>query len=108
MSVHLGPGWLVVYDGEHALVAGPARSGKSSTLLALAETVRRSRPDVRTVVIAGPRSPLPGRDVFDHQLGPTELSTTLPPLVEPGVPTLLVVDDAESVDDRPQRAQRAR
>ena len=36
----LAPAVLESYEGEHVLVAGPARSGKSTLLLAIAETLR--------------------------------------------------------------------
>ena len=36
----LGPAVLCLYEGDHALVAGPARSGRSSLLAALAAGLR--------------------------------------------------------------------
>src|SRR5690606_8471465 len=39
------PAGLVAYQGEHGLVAGPARSGKSTTLLTVAAACRAARAD---------------------------------------------------------------
>ena len=95
----LEPAFLTVYDGEHALVAGPARSGKSSALAAMAGMCRRARTDMAIVTLAPARSPLPGMVDPDHRLGPGALATELAGLLDPGRPTMLLIDDAEAVDD---------
>jgi S-DNA-T family DNA segregation ATPase FtsK/SpoIIIE len=93
----LGPARLVVHEGEHALVAGPGRSGKTSALAAVAESCRAARPDLAVVVVAPPRSPLPTLVGPDHHVRPDELDAALPPVE--GRPTLLLVDDADAVED---------
>ncbi len=98
-EAELGPGWLVVYEGEHGLVAGPARSGKTSTLAALATTCRAARADLVVVTLAPARSPLPSMIDPEHHLAPDRLATELLPLITPARPTLLLVDDADAVDD---------
>jgi S-DNA-T family DNA segregation ATPase FtsK/SpoIIIE len=91
---------LVVYQGEHALVAGPARSGKSTTLLTIAAACRASRPGITVAAVAGPRSPLRHDPLVDEVVPPSGVGERLGPLVE-GVhgPVLVLVDDAESLDD---------
>jgi S-DNA-T family DNA segregation ATPase FtsK/SpoIIIE len=92
---------LTLYDGEHALVAGPSRSGRSTTLMALAAVLRRAG-GVRLAGTAPRRSPLrdcPGLE-FAEQGGAT--AALLARLrSEPG-PTVLFVDDAESYEDGDQ------
>jgi len=96
------PAALVAYQGEHVLVAGPARSGRSSALLALAAACRAARPGVRVVAVAGPRSPLGGDPLVDTVVHPSEIGERLAALAEPaaeGEVVVVLVDDAEAVDD---------
>ncbi len=91
---------LVAYQGEHALVVGPARSGKSTTLLTVAAVCRAARPDITVVSVAGPRSPLATDPLAGTVVAPSALGERLGPLVDdaPG-PVLVLVDDAEAIDD---------
>jgi DNA segregation ATPase FtsK/SpoIIIE, S-DNA-T family len=94
------PVGLTAYQGEHALVTGPARSGKSTTLLTIAAACRAARPDVTVVAVAGPRSPLGGDELVDQLVTPAQIGDTLGPLVdETGGVVLVLVDDAEALDD---------
>jgi S-DNA-T family DNA segregation ATPase FtsK/SpoIIIE len=95
----LGPGALVVYEGEHALIAGPARSGKTSALAAVAAVCRRVRPDLGVVTVCPARSPLPAMVGADHHVAPDDVGTDLLPLIADDRTTLLLVDDAEAIDD---------
>jgi DNA segregation ATPase FtsK/SpoIIIE, S-DNA-T family len=97
----LAPASLVVYDGEHALVAGPARSGKSSTLLTVAAACRAARPDITVIAVAGPRSPLgTGDPLVDQTVPPSAVGDKLAPTVEGSAGFVLVlVDDAEAIED---------
>jgi S-DNA-T family DNA segregation ATPase FtsK/SpoIIIE len=91
---------LVAYQGEHALIVGPARSGKSTALLTVAAACKAARGDVRVVAVAGPRSPIGADPLVDRSIHPSEIGEGLMPLVEPGDGLVLVlVDDAEAVDD---------
>ena len=100
----LAPGWIEVYEGEHLLVAGPARSGKSSVLLALAEVVRRGAAaagkDVAVWGICGRRSPLATAAGLDRV---TVEGDALAPLLASARihrgPLVLLCDDAEKFDD---------
>ena len=118
----LGPAWLEIYDGEHALVAGPARSGKSSVLVGIAKVLARpvavdsggpasggpasgggNRAAARLVVVAGPRSPVPAAlvaaGVRADLLLPEELEL-LAGAVGPAVePTFVLIDDADQFED---------
>jgi S-DNA-T family DNA segregation ATPase FtsK/SpoIIIE len=85
---------LEVADAEHVLVIGPARSGRSAALAALAAAWQQARPSAAVVAVAPRRSPFSASArsladaldaVDDHR--------------RRGRPTLLVVDDAEMVDD---------
>ena len=91
---------LVAYQGEHALIVGPARSGKSTALLTVAAAVKAARPGVRVVAVAGPRSPIGADPLVDSSVHPSQIGEGLMPLVEPGEsPVVVLVDDAESIDD---------
>jgi S-DNA-T family DNA segregation ATPase FtsK/SpoIIIE len=91
----LGDATLRVPDGEHVLVAGPARSGRSTALATLAASWRAACPAgvVRAVVPRG-RVAWPAGEV-------DTLAGALASLADlaPGTRVLLVVDDAERVDD---------
>ncbi|MDQ6782888.1 MAG: FtsK/SpoIIIE domain-containing protein [Actinomycetota bacterium] len=96
----LAPAPLVLYEHEHACVAGSARSGKSTTLLTLAAALRRSAPQATVIGVACRRSPLRGHRLID------KLATTveeIPALIDTALvasgPTLVLIDDAEGIDD---------
>jgi S-DNA-T family DNA segregation ATPase FtsK/SpoIIIE len=91
---------LVLYEGEHALVAGPARSGKSSTLETIAAALRGGGASVHLAGVGGRRSPLSECSALDRYAGAGgEASALLATLrVVPG-PVVLFIDDAESFED---------
>lgn len=96
----LAPAGFRLGEGDHALVAGPPRSGRSTALCTIAAVVSRHRPDVAITVVALRRSPL--RDIP----GATEVVTDAGALAaamgrvnEAEAPQLVLVDDAEGVDD---------
>jgi S-DNA-T family DNA segregation ATPase FtsK/SpoIIIE len=93
---------LELPDGEHVMLLGTARSGRSTTLTRLTEAWRSAHPGGRVLAA------LPRRSLFDHDLADTLLTgpaldlTTLQLPTRTGsssTPTLVVVDDAELVDD---------
>ncbi|WP_065963273.1 FtsK/SpoIIIE domain-containing protein [Curtobacterium sp. UCD-KPL2560] len=99
----LGTAVLEVYDGEHVLVAGPARSGKSTVLLAMAD-LARSAEGVRPAVwaICDRRSPLADAPLDRVAVGADEVPALLAGLrIERG-PVLLLIDDAERFEDGDQ------
>lgn len=83
---------LGVPDGEHVLVAGPARSGRSSALAAVVASWRAVHPHGEVQVVA-PRRTTCWPDSVD-------VDTALAAMERLGIgsPGLLVVDDAERVD----------
>jgi S-DNA-T family DNA segregation ATPase FtsK/SpoIIIE len=92
----LGCAALRLYEHEHALIAGPQRSGRSTALCTIARAALAAETPPAVVAFAPRRSPL--RDVA----GLTALVTAYGGLEEalalPG-PTLLLVDDADAVED---------
>ncbi|MGI8663105.1 MAG: FtsK/SpoIIIE domain-containing protein [Acidimicrobiales bacterium] len=92
----LRPAGFELYEGEHALVAGPPRSGRSSALMAVARAFASAVPDGRIVAIAGPRSPL---GAWPGALRTTDAAQAVSGLAARAGPTLLLVDDAELVED---------
>ncbi len=87
----LGPGLLALHAGDHALVAGPARSGRTSLLTTLAASAVAAGVEV---VACCPRggalARAAGVEVVDADRLPTVLAT-------PG-PRLVLVDDAETIE----------
>jgi S-DNA-T family DNA segregation ATPase FtsK/SpoIIIE len=99
----LQPASVEVYDGEHVLIAGPARSGKSSVLLAVAE-LARTADGVRPAVwaICDRRSPLASGSFDRIAVGPDEVPALLAGLRLERGPVLLLIDDAERFEDGDQ------
>jgi S-DNA-T family DNA segregation ATPase FtsK/SpoIIIE len=94
---NLAPSALKLYEHEHALIAGPPRSGRSSALVAIADTVLAGMDPPAVVVFAPRRSPL--RDLPAPVILCTEyaeLERTLEPI---GGRTLLLVDDVDAFTD---------
>ena len=88
---------LKLYEHEHALIAGPPRSGRSSTLMSIALAVLAAADPPTVVAFAPRRSPLrelpsPVVVCCDY----TELDRVLTPI---DGRTLLLVDDADTVTD---------
>ncbi|HEX9260357.1 MAG TPA: FtsK/SpoIIIE domain-containing protein, partial [Acidimicrobiales bacterium] len=85
---------IVVHPGDHVLVAGPRRSGRSSALAQLAMQARHALGELPVVVLATRPSPL--RSIA----WPATVFTDEDQLCIPAGPVLVVVDDADRVDDR--------
>jgi len=99
----LAPVGFVLYEGEHGLVAGPSRSGRT-TALAVAGVLAVGA-GWRTAVIAPRRSSLGADGGLGPVLRPDEVADALPAVLDgPGEPSgstgplLLLIDDAETVD----------
>jgi DNA segregation ATPase FtsK/SpoIIIE, S-DNA-T family len=97
---------LVLYEGEHALVTGPARSGKSMALWTLAESLRASArtvaggDELHIAAIGGRRSPLGDCPALDRYAGAGgEASALMAQLRLHKGPVVLLIDDAETFDD---------
>lgn len=101
----LSPAYLEVYEGEHVLVAGTARSGKSSLLLALGQAVRGERTALGEVQVWGlcdRRSPLADAELDRVSVGADEVPALVAALRMETGPVVLLVDDAERFDDADQ------
>ncbi|MGO2140097.1 MAG: FtsK/SpoIIIE domain-containing protein [Leucobacter sp.] len=100
----LEPAVLELYEGEHAVIAGPARSGKSSLLLAIAETALALPEPERPAVwgIYDRRSPLGGLGLARSAESDEEIPALLAALRLETGPVLLLIDDAERVADGEQ------
>ncbi|MGE0877198.1 MAG: FtsK/SpoIIIE domain-containing protein [Acidimicrobiia bacterium] len=97
----LGPAELIVTPGEHILVSGPARAGRSTALAVIVHQLRRSGYAGAVWAVAPRRSPLRVHgSLFDAT------ATTLADLGPLGPDGILVVDDAELVDDTGDRIAR--
>lgn len=92
LSIELG-------DGDHAIVAGPPQSGRSTTLVHLARHLRAADPALVLVGICSERSPLHGVDVLDAHGSLAELSHVVRASVTDERNWVILVDDAGRVDD---------
>ncbi|MDQ3932399.1 MAG: FtsK/SpoIIIE domain-containing protein, partial [Actinomycetota bacterium] len=96
----LAPAMLRLYEGEHALIAGPARSGRTSALCALARLARTACPGIQLTGV----TPRPSRlrvspDLDGLVTDAHRLPEVLQALGEDPRPQLLLVDDADAQDD---------
>jgi S-DNA-T family DNA segregation ATPase FtsK/SpoIIIE len=90
---------LRLYQGEHAIIAGPPRSGRSTALVTALSVVQAAVLRLETLVIAPRPSPL--RDALaDHvAVSVPELGSDLRRVAADTAPCLVLIDDAELVDD---------
>jgi S-DNA-T family DNA segregation ATPase FtsK/SpoIIIE len=96
----LRPAELVLYEHEHALVAGGARSGKSTGLLTIARAVRTLAPAATIVGIACRRSPLRGHSLLDRVAEtPDQVAAIVDAALLASGPTLVLIDDSDALDD---------
>ena len=96
----LGVAELVLYEGEHALVAGPARSGKSTALWTIAESLRSGQGGVYIAGAGGRRSPLrecPFVERYARVGG--EATAMFASMRTVSGPVVVLIDDAEDFDD---------
>ncbi|HHU38187.1 MAG TPA: FHA domain-containing protein [Propionibacterium sp.] len=99
----LATAFLELYEGEHALVAGPARSGKSTVLLGLVDSLRQVRtPDGKAPQVYGlcqRRSPLAQAAVDKVAVGTDQAAALVASVRLARGPIVLLVDDAEQFED---------
>lgn len=86
----LAPAWLTLRAGDHVLVTGSARSGKSNLLLALL-----CNAPVAAYCIASPRSPLGHAAVWETG----DIATLVEQVLAEPSQQLVLVDDADLIDD---------
>ncbi len=90
---------LEVADGDHVLVLGGARTGRSTTLARFTEAWRDAHPLGRIIAFLPRRSPLDRHHAHVIHRGNLDDDWRRSLAAVADVPTLLVVDDAELVDD---------
>ncbi|MFL6117517.1 MAG: FtsK/SpoIIIE domain-containing protein [Catenulispora sp.] len=88
---------LRLHEHEHALIAGPPRSGRSSALVAIALAVLTGAEPPAIVAFAPRRSPV--RELPAPVAGCTEYAELESLLQAAGDRVLLLVDDADTVTD---------
>ena len=98
----LSTAFLEVYEGEHVLIAGPARSGKSTLLLALATSLRGTSSHCGPAQVWGicdRRSPLATAELDRVAVGAENIPALLASLRLERGPVFLLIDDGERFDD---------
>jgi S-DNA-T family DNA segregation ATPase FtsK/SpoIIIE len=101
----LVPAGFTLHLGEHALIAGPSRSGRSTALSTVGRIVAAARDSMPRskapviVVLPGPRSPLATLSAIDVVLPTAPEPHDIDRLAHLGRPALLLVDDAERFAD---------
>ena len=93
-------GWWL-HPGDGLLVVGPSRSGRSNLLAAAVSTMREQHPAAALIGVATERSPL-ARAALSQWVRPAELASLLAhfaPSLIPGSLSMLLIDDAEAVED---------
>lgn len=99
-DLDLGPAVLTLYEHEHGLIAGPARSGRSSALLTIAAGVRHADPTATVLGIATRRSLLRASPLLDDvAVDSGSIGALADRALASSGPTLVLVDDAETLDD---------
>ncbi len=91
----LAPAGFTLYPGEHALILGPPRSGRSAALLLLASVAAAG--GGRIAALAQPGSPL--ADYPDIHMSARNLDDLLSAAAAADPPTLVLIDDAETAAD---------
>lgn len=86
-------------DGDHAVLAGPPQSGRTTMLVDIARRLRAADPALVLVGIAGTRSGLNGLDALDAYGTVADLSHVLRAAVGDERRWVILVDDAGRVDD---------
>ena len=100
---NLKPVAIELYEGESALIGGSPRSGKTTLLQAIADSViqqrERGENNAQVWVMCTRRSPLAHRDFDRKAVTPQEITALAAELEITEEPVLLLIDDAERIDD---------
>jgi S-DNA-T family DNA segregation ATPase FtsK/SpoIIIE len=90
------PAALRLHDGEHVLVVGPPRSGRTTALVRIAKAWSDAHPDGVTIAARSRRSVAVRADLLPDGTGELLEAVDARPA---GANLLVVVDDAELLDD---------
>jgi DNA segregation ATPase FtsK/SpoIIIE, S-DNA-T family len=96
-SEALLPVGFTFYEGEHALIGGPPRSGRTTALLTVAGLVRSADPSIGLVGLAPRRSPLFAAGVVDVVV--EEADAAVDAVGATDRAWVLLIDDVERVGD---------
>ena len=88
-----------LHAGDHVLVAGPARSGRTTALAVLATQIARADPTVHLVGVTLRRSALVELATFAEVVITRDQLTSLRERIPAGRRAVVVVDDADVIDD---------
>ncbi|MCP3973773.1 MAG: hypothetical protein GY720_04700 [bacterium] len=91
-------GWTM-REGDHALISGPARSGKSTTLAAVAAVLRSARDDIRITALVPRRSILADCPDVDLLIGDVDQLEAALAACGEDQPHAILIDDAEAIED---------
>jgi DNA segregation ATPase FtsK/SpoIIIE, S-DNA-T family len=96
----LEPAGFELYEGDHVMIAGPARTGRTTALLVVAEVLSRLYPDIPLIGVATRRSALRECAALSRVItAAEELGELVTELREAERLHVLLVDDADVVDD---------
>ena len=95
----LSPVVLRVHPGDHVLVAGPPRSGKTTLLVAIASQLARTDADVHLVGVSLRRSALAQLGCFAELVTSREQLAALAVRLTGCRRAVVVIDDADGIDD---------
>ena len=96
----LNPYVLEAFAGEHVLVSGPARSGKSTMLAAIHQMLVQESPNTKILVGAPRRSPL--HQMLPGVMCPEQLVDVVETQSAAPEPCIVLIDDAHLVADDSQ------
>ncbi len=95
----LEPALLELHPGEDAVVTGPPRSGKTSTLVLLAHALRRADEELILVGLCRAGTPLHGLEILDASGPPESLAAVLEAAPDDARPWVVLVDDVPRLED---------
>ena len=87
---------LSIFPGDHVMIAGPGRSGRTTALVVLASAIRKLAPEIRILAVCPRSSKLGTNPVVDTVARTIE---ELGSVAHADAPVVVLVDDAEDVDD---------
>ncbi len=95
----LSPIAWTLREGDHVLISGPARSGKSTTLTTIATVLRSARPDIHITALIPRRSPLADCAAVDTIVSDPDQLLRAPAGSGADQLHAILIDDAEDVED---------
>lgn len=96
----LTPYTLEAFTGEHVLISGPARSGKSTMLAAIHQMLIQQYPGIDILVSAPRRSPL--GQLLPEVMPPDQLLNRVAEKGGSPEPCIIMIDDAHMIADESQ------